>query len=106
MSRRGKYGDPTQRCAYCGKPEVSWIWSISSPFRNVHYCSLECSARDNQYGNLGCTLCLLPMTAIFSVGIANSLISEIQIRWEFIVIYGIVLLLQILMVYQVYIGRK
>ena len=105
MSRKGEYGDTTQRCAYCGKPEVSWSSSISSPFINRHYCSLECSARDNQSLNLGCSLCILPVSVILSVGLVFDLLSQNRVDGAYLTLYSLVLLLQIIMVYHVYVGR-
>ncbi len=106
MSRKGQYGDTTQRCAYCGKPEVSWMWSIRSPFINRHYCSLECSARDNQSLNLGCCLCLMvPTTALTGI-LVMDLISQNQISGSVLLLYSLVLLVQIIVVYYVYVGRR
>ncbi|MFX1261925.1 MAG: hypothetical protein ACFFAZ_07560 [Promethearchaeota archaeon] len=106
MPRRGEYGDTTQRCAYCGKPEVSWFWSINSLFVNRHYCSLECAARDNRSQNLACSLCILPFTALLSVGFVVGIGLHNPIDVSFFMMYGFVLLFQILMAYQVYVGRR
>ena len=106
VSKRGEYGDITQRCAYCGKPEVSWLWSISSPFADRHYCSLECAARDNQTINLWCALCVLQITLLLSIGLAHDIIIQNLIDSVYILLYGTVLVFQILMLYQVYVGRR
>ena len=105
MPRKGEYGYTTQRCAYCGKPEVSRFSSISSPFINRHYCSLECSAKDNQSLNLGCSLCILPVSIILSVGLIFDLLSQNRVDGTYLTLYSLILLFQIIMVYQVYVGR-
>ena len=106
MPRKGEYGDTTQRCAYCGKPEVSWFWSISSPLINRHYCSLECSSKGNQFVNLVCSFCVLPVSILLGAGLVLALISRSEIDGVYLTICGSVLLFQILMFYTVYIGRR
>ncbi len=52
MPRRGEFGDTTQRCAYCGKPQTTWLWSNW----RARYCSHRCLAADTYYCN-GAGLC-------------------------------------------------
>jgi hypothetical protein len=68
MPRRGEYGDPTPRCAYCGKPEVKVIWS---GYRQ-HYCSFDCMAADQYHCSFLCSLCIAPISILMSVGIFYS----------------------------------
>jgi hypothetical protein len=79
------------------------LWSMYS---RRQYCSLECSAKDNRYQNKACTLCILPFTAMLSVGVFVSIVRRNPIDVGFLMIYGLLLLFQILMAYQVYIGGR
>jgi hypothetical protein len=63
-SRRGRYGNPTQRCAWCGKP-TSWIqrsyWGGSF---ERHYCSFSCRAAGDFYITTAIAIAI-PVVAVF-----------------------------------------
>ncbi len=56
--------------------------------------------------NLGCSLCILPLTVMLSVGLVFDIISQNPIDVAYLMLYGLVLLFQILMLYQVFVGRR
>ncbi|TFF91123.1 hypothetical protein EU545_05495 [Candidatus Thorarchaeota archaeon] len=57
--RRGEYGDPSRRCAWCGKRFES-IWTTQ------RYCSWECAAAD-KYTEHICLAGCLTSFLVFSV---------------------------------------
>jgi hypothetical protein len=72
MSRYGEHGDPTPRCAYCGKPEIKVIWS--GPRR--HYCSHKCMSAGEYPITLICVLCVVPMAGLMTTGFLIGLLSD------------------------------
>ena len=67
MPQRGEDGDTTQRCAYCGKPETTWVWSN----RNGRYCSHRCYAADNYLCNSCFLCCLIPFSLMMYFATLN-----------------------------------
>ena len=74
MPRRGEYGDPTPRCAYCGIPETKVMWSS---FRR-HYCSHKCMAAGEYHCNFLCSLCIVPIAVLFNIGIIYGFLRNPQ----------------------------
>ena len=103
MPRRGEYGDPTPRCAYCGKPEIKPIWSN---FRK-QYCSHKCMAAGEYHMNLICGICFVPIALLMSMGFVLGLVMDplsldatyifFMICFDFVGFYTL---------YTVYIGSK
>ncbi len=65
--RRGKYGDPTPRCAWCGKPvDFGTRCCIGGSF-NRYYCSYSCRAAGDFYVNGACSGIMIIALMIFLV---------------------------------------
>lgn len=74
MPQRGEYGDPTPRCAYCGKPEVNVFWSSL----RRHYCSHRCMAAGEYQCYLICSFCTVPIAVLFGMGIILGFLTNPQ----------------------------
>lgn len=106
MPRRGEYGDTTQHCAYCGKPESTYVWSN----RLGRYCSHRCYAADNYLCNSAFLCCLIPFSYMMYIAILNLAASNANINSFFfdpasvVVIAIMVWSFTVICSYSVYIG--
>jgi len=104
MPHRGEYGDTTQRCAYCGKPHTSFIWST----RYARYCSLRCLAADTHMCNAGCLCCLIPFSYMMYIAVLNVIAgiadNSFYDSTSVFIISIIVWFLTALALYNVYVG--
>ncbi|TFF95929.1 hypothetical protein EU546_02395 [Candidatus Thorarchaeota archaeon] len=85
--KRGRYGDPTQRCAWCGR-ETDWIERhfFAGSFRR-NYCSFSCRAAGDLYVDIAILVVLLiilqfPIGFILSLPGADHLLL---IGWLFVI---------------------
>jgi len=104
MPRRGEYGDTTQHCAYCGKPETSWMWSN---WRN-RYCSFRCNAADTYLLNTLFLCCLIPFSFLMFMGLLNFIAGNSNFynfnQSSVLVVSIVVWVFTGLCIYSVYIG--
>ena len=76
MSEYGEYGDPTPRCSYCGEElaPLSFIqwrgWFLS----RRQYCSHKCMSAGEYHIQFLCSICLVPIAFIFTMGVLNDLV--------------------------------
>lgn len=71
-SSRGRYGDPTQRCAWCGKPTTYSDRMCIGGFFRRNYCSRSCQAAGDFYPNLAIAIIypLIVLVIIWSIQVS------------------------------------
>jgi hypothetical protein len=102
MSREGQYGDPTPRCSYCGKPKVSWLWSVRSPLVTRYYCSYTCAAKGQYEWNLACAGCTIPCTFIF---LLVALTAAMPFDWSILWLLGPLVIISLGLIHSLVVGR-
>lgn len=65
--KRGRYGDPTQRCAWCGKPISQGSLCFGRGWSGNRYCSVSCKATGDYYLNIVCAISLSIIPWIFYI---------------------------------------
>ncbi|MGY5876464.1 MAG: hypothetical protein RTU30_12020 [Candidatus Thorarchaeota archaeon] len=71
MPEQGQYSDTTQRCAYCGRDEVSWPWMG----RMKNYCSYDCYAKGQYSMNIFCGFFVIPFASLLTIGMLIALLQ-------------------------------
>ncbi|MFO7836214.1 MAG: hypothetical protein R6V83_06145 [Candidatus Thorarchaeota archaeon] len=88
VPRKGEYGDPTQRCAWCGKPVDYFDRCLWGGTCRRNYCSLSCRAAGDYYCNIGLSICITPIALTFGVWFLQHHLTDGRL-FSFIALLGI-----------------